>query len=294
MKIVTLTERKYLVERFKDDSYLNTLDDSSPIYGVIYKITNDVNDMIYIGKTRRFNSRAMEHVRMSLSDAKLNRTSKFLYEAIRSIGLEHFKMTIIDVAYSIEELTDKEVRYIVDYKSILPEFGYNTTIDRVSYTWSEETSIKKSKSHIGVKSNAICKKKNSVPLVAINLKEKEFIYCDSAKLFGQVILNGVNRSVVSAYLRKSKILNDYYLVYVDQHKMQFRYNELKSKIKYLDKLNEQVQNYIYLYEMIINKNVENIENLFKMYYLEYVDNEVGYIFKEMSRVCDIDAEAHVS
>lgn len=294
MKLITLAERKYLVEKFKDDSYLDTIDDKSSVYGVIYKITNDINNMIYIGKTRRFNSRVMEHIRMSLSDSELTRTSKFLYEAIRSIGLEHFKMTVIDVAYSIEELADKEVRYIVKYKSILPEFGYNTTIDRVSYIWSEETSIKKSKSHIGIKSNAICKKKNSIPIIAINIKEKEFIYCDSAKLFGQVILNGVDRSIVSASLKNFRVLNDYYLLYMDERRMQFQYNELKLKFKNLDSLNEKRQNYIYLYEMIINKNVENIENLFKMYYLEYNDNEVGYIFREMSRVCENSTEAHVS
>lgn len=293
-KILSLLEKKRIKEKFMDDSFLETLTDTN-YYGVIYKISNDVNDLVYIGKTRRFSQRVTEHIRGVLNPKYEFRSSKILYQSMRKIGLSHFKMEIIDVAYSAEELAEKEVRYIVDFKSILPEFGYNTTVDRMKYLFKDESKIKKSLSHIGKKHTKSIRKKKSNPIIAVNITAKLFIYSDSGKLFSVVFLNGIDRSIVSASLKHSRIINDYYLLYTDTGRIQERLDSLRK----LDcdpktNINDRITNYILLYEMLANKNVENIEKLFKIRHLCYSDDtETGYAIKELSRVCEINEHRSV-
>ena len=64
--------------------------------GFIYKITNDINGKIYIGKTlnsleHRFN----EHKRASRKKCCENRP---LYSAMRKYGVENFSITLIEKA----------------------------------------------------------------------------------------------------------------------------------------------------------------------------------------------------
>ena len=284
--IVRLDERKRLIESFKDDSYLQNVD--MPYYGVIYKISNDVNDMVYIGKTRRFNSRASEHTRAVLNSKYDERSSHVLYNAIREIGYEHFKMEIIDIAYSAEELADKEVREIVKYKSILPEYGYNTTVDRMKYLYSNDSSLNRSVAHIGRKSSSLTKLKNSIPVVAVNIDKRQWIYADSSRLIARVIMNNIHRSICAAAVRNMKVLNNWYIIYVDK----IRALNMLDK---LDQCDDDIirDNFKNLYEMVIDNNVENIERLFTIYNLNYENNEDGYVFEESSRVCNI-TEVHVS
>ena len=74
--------------------------------GFIYKITNDINGKIYIGKTlnsleHRFN----EHKRASRKKYCENRP---LYSAMRKYGVENFSITLIEKA-SIEILAEREI-----------------------------------------------------------------------------------------------------------------------------------------------------------------------------------------
>jgi group I intron endonuclease len=79
-------------------------------YGIIYKITNTVNDKIYIGQTiTSLKSRWQSHV----SSAKCNKPW-VICSAIRKYGEENFKIEQIDIAHSKVELDDLEVKYIKD------------------------------------------------------------------------------------------------------------------------------------------------------------------------------------
>jgi len=60
--------------------------------GKVYKIVNDVNDMVYIGSTttplpKRFSGHKAQ---------SRDRTSKF-YEAMKSIGVDHFRIVLIEL-----------------------------------------------------------------------------------------------------------------------------------------------------------------------------------------------------
>ena len=60
----------------------------------IYKITNDINAKVYIGKTLgRIKKRWKEH----LKDCKRRKNeNRPLYTAMRKYGTEHFKITLIE------------------------------------------------------------------------------------------------------------------------------------------------------------------------------------------------------
>lgn len=91
-------------------------------YGVIYKITNLINEKVYIGRTKqklyqRWSSHKCyskkEHVTMNIS------------KAIKKYGEENFTIVKIDTANSHEELILMEERYINKYTSYDNKFGYN-------------------------------------------------------------------------------------------------------------------------------------------------------------------------
>ena len=92
------------------------------IYGYIYKITNLVNNKIYIGQAIDIQKRWWEH----LNCAK-NQVNTFLYNAIRKYGASNFIIEQIDIASTKEELNNKEMYWIKKLNSINREVGYNLT-----------------------------------------------------------------------------------------------------------------------------------------------------------------------
>ena len=91
--------------------------------GFIYKITNDINDKVYIGKTiRTLPIRWREH----LSDYKeIQETdNRPLYSSMLKYGVNHF--TIYEVEECPDELlNEREKFWIAFYDSY--ENGYNAT-----------------------------------------------------------------------------------------------------------------------------------------------------------------------
>ena len=93
------------------------------VFGKIYKIYNDINNKIYIGKTTgKIEDRFKKHKRTAkYFDYKKNRSK--LYSAIRKYGEKHFYIVEIDEAFSLKELNAKEVYWIKHLDSI--NKGYN-------------------------------------------------------------------------------------------------------------------------------------------------------------------------
>ena len=88
----------------------------------IYKISNIVNDKVYIGQSiRPIEERFQRHI----NDAMNNRLDTHFARAIRLYGPDKFYIEQIDTASSQEELTQKEHDWIVYYNSV--EDGYNET-----------------------------------------------------------------------------------------------------------------------------------------------------------------------
>lgn len=86
---------------------------------IIYKITNKINNKVYIGKTTRtIEKRWYQH-------CHCNNTSTAIHNAIVKYGTDNFVIEQIDSAKTIEELNSKEMFYIKYYNS--KNEGYNCT-----------------------------------------------------------------------------------------------------------------------------------------------------------------------
>lgn len=88
----------------------------------IYKITNTLNNKVYIGQTiRTVEARWERHKKDALS----NRLDTHFARALRKYPVEYFIVETIDCAQSQEELTQKEHYWILYYNSV--NDGYNET-----------------------------------------------------------------------------------------------------------------------------------------------------------------------
>ena len=96
------------------------------VYGYIYKITNKINQKIYIGQTSRTIAiRWKSHCYTAFCEKSKDYDFP-LYRAIRKYGIENFLVEEIDQAFSQEELDQKEIQYIEEYDSYRK--GYNASL----------------------------------------------------------------------------------------------------------------------------------------------------------------------
>lgn len=107
---------------------------TKPLYGVVYVITNDVNDKLYVGiTTQPIRDRFRQHGRAS------NAFHTPISRAINKHGRHHFKIRILEPGYDAEELGAKEVAWCERLGSMSPN-GYNLQVgDSGSRKHSPET-----------------------------------------------------------------------------------------------------------------------------------------------------------
>lgn len=87
----------------------------------IYKIINDINQKIYIGKTEfSIEKRFKEHCNDSKKETLQKRP---LYSAMRKYGIEHFHIELIEETDKPEE---REIYWIEKEQSF--KYGYNATL----------------------------------------------------------------------------------------------------------------------------------------------------------------------
>ena len=91
--------------------------------GYIYKISNDINDKVYIGKTTfNIEKRWNEHCNDS---TKVRCKNKPLYRAFNKYGITHFRVEAIEECDD-EKLNERESYWIEYYDSYY--YGYNATL----------------------------------------------------------------------------------------------------------------------------------------------------------------------
>lgn len=102
--------------------------------GEIYKITNLVNNKIYIGKTKKYYKSSLfgyikrfdNHINSAFSNSKFNDCPR-LYNAIRKYGKEKFKVELICES-SLDEIDTLEIKYIEEFNSTNRKIGYNIAL----------------------------------------------------------------------------------------------------------------------------------------------------------------------
>ena len=108
--------------------------------GYIYKITNKVNNKVYIGQTIRT---VEERYQRHLSEAK-RRTNRPLYDSMNHYGIGNFMVETI-VEADNAKLNELEAFYISEYNSTDRAVGYNLTTggDSCRVCLSEEAEAKR-------------------------------------------------------------------------------------------------------------------------------------------------------
>lgn len=93
--------------------------------GYIYKITNKINGMFYIGKSKSTaDIRYKSHLKQAIKNKELNITSSRLYNAMNKYGLENFEVEILEEC-PYENLSDRERYWISELDARNPMVGYN-------------------------------------------------------------------------------------------------------------------------------------------------------------------------
>lgn len=90
----------------------------------IYKITNTINQKVYIGQSKQIEKRWMNH-RVAAFNQYDEGYEYPLYRAIRKYGLENFQFSVLEEC-SIDNLNDREKYWINYYDSCFN--GYNQTL----------------------------------------------------------------------------------------------------------------------------------------------------------------------
>lgn len=90
-------------------------------YGYIYKITDLVNDKIYIG------ARAKKEF-----DANYYGSGVKIKTAVSLFGKDNFKIKLIEWCKTKEELIEKEIYWIKKYNSFDKDIGYNVRVGGIS------------------------------------------------------------------------------------------------------------------------------------------------------------------
>ena len=117
-------------------------------YGVVYKMTNMKNGMVYIGQTtKRLKERFWNHVKFAHRKDRQNE-KQFLQKHINKYGKESFKMEVLKKCKTKNELDKAEIFYTEQYR----EEGniYNIRTGQAGGFLNEKSKKLISKSHKGI------------------------------------------------------------------------------------------------------------------------------------------------
>lgn len=114
----------------------------------IYKITNRINNKIYIGQTtKKVEQRLNKHISEAKCEIDGTRPNNYFHNALNKYGAENFIIEIIEEVCSRKELNNKEDYWIKYFNATDKNIGYNLMTGGISGKKSMETlkkiSIKK-------------------------------------------------------------------------------------------------------------------------------------------------------
>ena len=179
--------------------------------GEIYKITNLLNNKIYIGKTKKYYKnnefgylkRFKNHVISANSKSKNNDCPR-LYNAIRKYGIENFKVEVIHEC-ELQFVNEKEIEFIKMYNSTDRNIGYNIALGgggRCVVNVSEETREKISRSQHSMHQINIKPYLKNNEIVGYTVQRRE-----NGKVFRKYFTNSKNTSKINLSLAETW-LND--------------------------------------------------------------------------------------
>lgn len=209
---------------------------------IVYKITNTINNKVYIGQT--INSLEQRFTRHK-QDALSKRLDTHFARAIRKYGPDNFVAEIIDTAQTQEELTKKEYYWIGFYNSC--NSGYNETNDlfkcggnTYKYKTKEELKDIRSKisqSKVGGKNPAARRVKCK------NIFTNEELFFDSLSECQQYFSETNHNFITRRCIGKTKCLyhKEWAIAYAEQEYFDFTINKNSTRaqpIRVLDTISQ--------------------------------------------------------
>lgn len=190
---------------------------------IVYKITNTVNNKVYIGQTVGTLKRRMTNHKSAINSKRNKHT--LLHMAFIEYGIENFNIEEIEKCNNIDELNNREIYWIKQYNSTNREFGYNFTRgggDRGTtrgIPLTEEHKRKIGDAQLGVKNHRFGKpisdmhkksitKKLSVPIVQLT-KSGEYIREWKSIREASIALNIDDSQIVKVCKGKAKTIGGY-------------------------------------------------------------------------------------
>lgn len=118
---------------------------------ILYKVTNLVNNKVYIGKTclPKLNYRKVKHEHSVLCGSNV-----YFHNALRKYGFDNFKWEVLGHYDSNEDLINAEIGYIVYCQKYLKLLLYNLTIGGEGFNGYKHTDKTKElfrQQHLGKK-----------------------------------------------------------------------------------------------------------------------------------------------
>lgn len=110
----------------------------------IYKITNIINNKIYIGKTSNVNKRWKQHIKISVTKEK--KAYQYLHKSINKYGIDNFRIEVLETNLNEFDAFEKEKFWIQNFNSNDFNIGMNLTNGGEGASglkWSEESRDKK-------------------------------------------------------------------------------------------------------------------------------------------------------
>lgn len=215
----------------------------------IYKITNTINNKVYIGQTIDIDCRWKRHKNLLNNNKHIN---THLQNSWNKYGEDNFKFEVIKECENNNELNKFERYYIEKYKSNNQKYGYNLTNGGEGYALNESVKNKISKSKRGQSSNLSEKEVTEIKMLLYCLmdrKEISKIFNVSEKVITQISI-GKSFAYIHTELNdkihnlKQKLIqerNDYILELFDKGM------KIKDIVNYTDYTLSIVEKCIYKY-----------------------------------------------
>lgn len=209
---------------------------------LIYKITNNINNKVYIGQTT---NSLNERIREYRNEYKYNPNSRPIIRAMNKYGFNNFNFEIIDKTDSKLELDELERKYIKEYNSLITQNGYNVELGGSGKgKHSKETRRKISEAQIGKLNHMFGKtgklNKTSKKILELTSGKTYDSACEAAR---ELKLGFSHICAVARGERGST--GGYVFRYLDENDTPIKI-ENSAKIKFLKVRNSILPEYLYL------------------------------------------------